>query len=158
MYPEPGSNRHGKSHWFLRPARLPVPPLRHARQLFYQYNLREHIHPSSPRRGGPPPPARPPPRFAPSSRWGYARPRPALFVFSQEKLQAPHQGLELVAASSEVPVYPDCRLKVSERFPQGEAQPADLPLRFRLHVRVVALAPAQGRLLRSSRPQKSPCE
>ena len=26
LYPEPGSNRHGLPHWFLRPARLPIPP------------------------------------------------------------------------------------------------------------------------------------
>ena len=25
-YPDPGSNRDGKIHWCLRPARLPIPP------------------------------------------------------------------------------------------------------------------------------------
>ncbi len=29
MYPEPGSNRHSRRNWFLRPARLPIPPSGH---------------------------------------------------------------------------------------------------------------------------------
>lgn len=28
-YPEPGSNRHVRRHWCLRPTRLPVPPSGH---------------------------------------------------------------------------------------------------------------------------------
>ncbi len=37
LYPEPGSNRHSRRNWCLRPARLPIPPSGHyfAKVIFF---------------------------------------------------------------------------------------------------------------------------